>query len=160
MGGQTGLSLIMENENKHFAVAGILIVDGKVLLVRHTYGNAKGKLLIPGGYLNENEMPEKAIVREFIEETSLLVKPKDIVALKMTEDNWYCVFEVEYVNGTAKSDGKENSQAEFFELKDIRNRDDVTETTKNLLKHYKRNRLKKSSYRPLRYAPEEYSLYL
>ncbi|MBN2852327.1 MAG: NUDIX hydrolase [Clostridia bacterium] len=160
MGGQTDLSLIMNTEKKYFAVAGILVVNRQVLLVRHTYGHAKGKLLIPGGYVKENEMPEEAIIREFREETNLTVKPNDVVALKITKDNWYCVFEMEYVDGTAASDGIENSEAGFFDLSEIAKRDDVTETTKDLLKHYKKNRLKKSVHRPKRYAAGEYSLYL
>lgn len=150
----------MERENRHFAVAGILIVNNKVLLVRHTYGNAKGRLLIPGGYVNKGEMPENAVSREFIEETSVIAIPKDIVAIKVTKNNWYIVYEMEYVSGDAISDGKENSQASYFSIKEILNRDDVTETTKELLRTYKHNKLRKSSYCPKRFQKEDYTLYI
>lgn len=43
------------------AVGGILIKDNMVLLVKHTYGSAKGKYLIPGGYLHDNELPVEAV---------------------------------------------------------------------------------------------------
>ena len=35
---------------RHFAVCGIVEIGGKILLVRHTYGTAKGRILVPGGY--------------------------------------------------------------------------------------------------------------
>lgn len=149
----------MERENRHFAVAGILIVDKKVLLVRHTYGNAKGRLLIPGGYVNKGEMPEEAISREFFEETSVNAIPRDIVAIKVTNSNWYLVFEMKFINGNAKSDEKENSQATYFTIDETLNRDDVTNTTKELIRTYQQNKLKKSVYCPKRYQKEDYTLY-
>ena len=44
----------MNNENTNWeqSVAGVVIEDNKVLLARHTYGNGKGMLIIPGGYVN------------------------------------------------------------------------------------------------------------
>ena len=50
-----------ENNNRHFAVCGIVEIDGRILLVRHTYGVAKGRILLPGGYVKENELPTNAI---------------------------------------------------------------------------------------------------
>ncbi len=144
---------------KSFAVAGILIKEDKVLLVRHTYGNAKDKLLIPGGYVNENEMPEQAIIREFKEEKSLSVKSKELVAIKFTTDNWYVVFNMEYISGDKKSDGYENSEVIYLDIKEALKRDDVTNTTKNLLKVFMNNKLEKIEYRPGRYKEDKFSLY-
>ena len=45
-------------ENWQKSVAAIVERDGKVLLVRHTYGAGKGRLIIPGGYLKDNETPQ------------------------------------------------------------------------------------------------------
>ena len=56
-----------EVSTRHFAVCGILEIDGKILFVRHTYGAAKDKILIPGGYVKEKELPTKAVEREFYE---------------------------------------------------------------------------------------------
>ena len=39
-----------ENTNWCQSVAGVVLRDGKVLLVRHTYGVRKGRLIVPGGY--------------------------------------------------------------------------------------------------------------
>ena len=44
------------NDNYSFSVGCMVRKKNQVLLVRHTYGNAKGKLLIPGGFCHENEL--------------------------------------------------------------------------------------------------------
>lgn len=33
------------------SVTGVVIHEEKVLLVRHTYGDGKGLLIVPGGYI-------------------------------------------------------------------------------------------------------------
>ena len=57
--------------NRYFTVCGIVEINGKILLVRHTYGTAEGRILVPGGYVEEGELPSKAIVREVFEETGV-----------------------------------------------------------------------------------------
>ncbi len=37
--------------NGLITVCGIVEIDSKVLLVRHTYGTAKNRILCPGGYV-------------------------------------------------------------------------------------------------------------
>ncbi len=37
--------------NGFFTVCGIVKIDGKIVLVRHTYGTAKNRILCPGGYI-------------------------------------------------------------------------------------------------------------
>ena len=49
----------------------IVIEDEKVLLVKHTYGAAKGKYLIPGGFSEEDEMPQITAEREVLEESGV-----------------------------------------------------------------------------------------
>ncbi len=62
-------------DNYFSSVGAIVIRDEKVLLVRHTYGAAKDKLLNPGGFINKNELPTEAIIREVFEETGVNVAP-------------------------------------------------------------------------------------
>ncbi len=61
-----------ENTNWGQSVAGVVIREGKVLLARHTYGNGKGLLITPGGYLEYGETPQDALKREFLEETNII----------------------------------------------------------------------------------------
>lgn len=53
-----------ENTNWGQSVAGIILKENKVLLVRHTYGSGKGMLIIPGGYVKWNETPQDAVTRD------------------------------------------------------------------------------------------------
>ena len=52
--------------NPCFTVCGIVAIQGKILLVRHTYGIAKGRILLPGGCVREGELPDRAVEREDI----------------------------------------------------------------------------------------------
>ena len=67
-----------ERNNRFFAVCGIVEMDGKLLLVRHTYGTAKDRILLPGGYVKENEIPTISAEREILEETGVACKSKEL----------------------------------------------------------------------------------
>ncbi len=58
-----------------FTVSGCLIVDGKVLLVKH---RKAGFWLKPGGHIEAGELPYLAAIREFQEETGIKVKIRKI----------------------------------------------------------------------------------
>lgn len=55
---------------KSFA-SGYLVRDGKVLLVHH---NKFDKWVPPGGHIEDGETPAETVVREFLEETGLIVE--------------------------------------------------------------------------------------
>ena len=57
--------------NKFYSVCGIVEIEGKVVLVRHTYGSAKDRILLPGGFVQEGELPTAAAERELLEETGI-----------------------------------------------------------------------------------------
>ena len=77
---------------RHFAVCGIVEIGGKILLVRHTYGTAMGRILVPGGYVREGEMPDRAVEREIYEETGVVCKARSLAALEMRPERWCAVF--------------------------------------------------------------------
>ena len=125
----------MENGNTNWgqSVTGVVIRDGKVLLARHTYGAAKGKLIIPGGYVNVGESPQAALVREYQEETGILVEPREIIGIRFNTHDWYVAFRAEYVSGDASSDQDENSEVLWLEIEEALGRADVPELTKRLI---------------------------
>lgn len=41
--------------NKYYTICGITEIGGKIPLVRHTYGAAKDRILLPGGFVSEGE---------------------------------------------------------------------------------------------------------
>ena len=126
----------MGNENTNWgqSVTGVVIKEDKVLLARNTYGGGKGMLIIPGGYVNFEETPQEALVREYMEETQIEVKPMDIIGVRFNMHDWYIAFRAEYVSGEASSDHDENSEVLWIDINDALSRDDVPELTKSLIK--------------------------
>lgn len=148
--------------NKYFTVCGIVEMDGEILLVRHTYGTAKERILLPGGYVVENELPSKAVEREIFEETGVIVKTQSVFATQFKLQQWCIVFITEYISGTPKSDGYENSEVILLRAEDAVKRDDITNMSRQILKAYisnKNNELKKSNYVPQSSKTDEYEIY-
>ncbi|MFX1284302.1 MAG: NUDIX domain-containing protein [Promethearchaeota archaeon] len=83
----------------HFiGVGGVIFHNARVLLVKLTYGPAKGKWLIPGGLVDPGETLQEAIKREISEETGQEIKPLGIIGMRSmvrATDNLtdlYCIF--------------------------------------------------------------------
>jgi 8-oxo-dGTP diphosphatase len=55
--------------------------NSRILLVRRKNDPFKGMLSIPGGFINEGETAEDAMIREAKEETSLVVEPIAILGV-------------------------------------------------------------------------------
>ena len=62
-------------------VAAAVVDGGRVLLVRHTYGEKVGRWVMPGGYAQSHERLDQAAVREVKEEVSLETEVVDAIAL-------------------------------------------------------------------------------
>lgn len=84
------------SDNSFASVGAIVFRDDKVLLVRQTFGSAKGKLLNPGGRLQHGEMPEDAAKREVFEETGVTAEPLGVLAVRCSPG--YMVFLCRHVS--------------------------------------------------------------
>ena len=124
-----------ENETTNWSqsVTGIVIRENKVLLARHTYGAGKGRLIVPGGYVNVGESPQEAVMREVMEETGIQVRPKEIIGIRFNQKDWYVAFLAEYISGDAVSDGMENSEVIWMDIEEALGREDVADLTKKLI---------------------------
>lgn len=122
-----------DNTNWSQSVAAVVIRDNKVLLARHTYGNGKGMLIIPGGYVNFGESPQDALIREFKEETKITVEPKRVIGIRFNIRDWYVVFSADYISGDASSDNDENSEVVWIDVETVFSRDDVPDLTKKMI---------------------------
>jgi 8-oxo-dGTP diphosphatase len=60
--------------NPVLTVDGVLVIDGKLLLVRRGREPEKGKLALPGGIVEYGETTEEAVVREIEEEAGITTK--------------------------------------------------------------------------------------
>ncbi len=148
--------------NGFFTVCGVLEMDGKVLLVRHTYGTAKDRILCPGGYVEEHELPTRAIEREFLEETGVVAKAKSLLSMQFKSDQWCAVFVMEYLSGTPKSDHYENSEILLLDPAEATNREDITNMSRELLKIYinsKDRAWEQNAYIPKSSTENDYALF-
>lgn len=148
--------------NRHFAVCGAVFISGKVMLVRHTYGKAKDRLLLPGGFVKENELPTAAAEREIFEETSVRAKAESIISVQFKPDQWCIVFLMDYIDGTPESDHYENSEVVLLTLEDALKRDDMTNMSRAILAalHEKRYaELAESGYCATDSTPENYRIF-
>ena len=147
--------------NKYYTVCGIVPIDGKILLVRHTYGMAKDKLLLPGGYVTEGELPTEAVAREIREETGVIAKAKALFAMQFTANQWCAVFLMDYLEGTPVSDGHENSEVRLLTPDEALAREDMTYLSRAILTAYRQKLpvLEKSSYIGRFHTPEDYVIF-
>ncbi len=147
--------------NKYYTVCGIVEIEGKVLLVRHTYGNAKDRILLPGGFVQENELPTAAVEREILEETGVTAKANSIIAMQFKPEQWCAVFVMEYISGKPVSDGYENSEVLLLTAEEAVARDDITNMSSEILKAYmsKPSELQKSGYIPASADKESYVIF-
>lgn len=103
---------------------GVVIRDGKALLVQRGVNPGKGNWQIPGGYVEVDEEIHAAVEREVLEEASVVAKVTDCLGFRHSSAtgpdrpfaNIYLVFRLEAVSGEPKCDGLETVDAGFFDL--------------------------------------------
>lgn len=62
-------------------VGAVVVRDGHVLLIRRGKEPLRGRWLVPGGTVEWGETLEAAVAREVLEETGLVVRPREVVAV-------------------------------------------------------------------------------
>jgi ADP-ribose pyrophosphatase YjhB (NUDIX family) len=60
-------------------VGGVVLIGGRVVLIRRGKEPLRGRWVIPGGTVELGETLQEALVREMREETGLVVRPREIV---------------------------------------------------------------------------------
>jgi 8-oxo-dGTP diphosphatase len=78
------------------AVQGLLERDGRVLLARRAIEPRLGHWDLPGGFVDEGEVPEDAVRRELREETGLDVEPVELMRIDIEPYGDRFVFSVTY----------------------------------------------------------------
>lgn len=152
----------MEN-NRKVSASCVVIRDNKVLMVKHTYGAANGKYLIPGGFCEEGELPQKSAEREVMEETGVVVVASDLLAVRFTMQEVWCIFRGEYVKGEPASDNDENEDALFMSIEEALRSETVVATTREILKSVLRadkQTLQKSSFVNEKFDADTWQLFL
>jgi ADP-ribose pyrophosphatase len=124
------------------AVGGVVIKDGRVLLVRRGKPPAFGEWAIPGGSVELGETLQQAVERELREETGLIVKAGEIChtfeAVKRDDDGrvrfHYVIIDLtaEYLSGEPIP-ASDVTEAAWLKSGDLANRP-VNGTTLELLR--------------------------
>lgn len=83
------MSPVEETRRPSPAVAGVIVEDGRILLIQRGREPSSGKWSIPGGHLEWGETLEHAVRREVSEETGLQVEVGKLAGVfdLMTEDD-------------------------------------------------------------------------
>lgn len=105
------------------AVATVVQKDGKILLVKRAFDPFRGKWMLPAGFVDAGEDPEKAAVREVREETSLDVEIQDLVMVLSGQEydkgsHILIVYRVDIKGGTLDA-GDDAAKAAFFALDEL-----------------------------------------
>ncbi len=85
------------NKKNYIGVYGVILNEGKILLIKKARGPYKGMYDLPGGGVEYGESSEETLRREFLEETGLEIKSP-----KFIQNN---LFTVEYKNSKGEECG-------------------------------------------------------
>lgn len=99
-------------------VGGVVMYKNKVLLVRRARGEDIGEWAIPGGFVEQKETIDDAILREVAEETGINTKIKGLIAVRnriyKSENSAYFIFLLEAESESIKLEKAEVDKVKFF----------------------------------------------
>ena len=114
----------MKYKSPKLTADGIIVDNGKILLIRRKSAPFKGKWALPGGFVEYNERVENATIREVFEETGLKTKIVDLVGIYSDPDRdprghiVTVVYLDERQGGDLKA-GDDAAEAKFFEISQL-----------------------------------------
>ncbi len=104
-------------------VGAFLEREGRLLVVKRTYGTIKGLWSIPSGYVEPHESVLMTLEREVQEETGVVARVGPLLGVRnrVTQDvnDTFLIFRMEYVSGEPRPDGQEVSAAAFVPLDEL-----------------------------------------
>jgi ADP-ribose pyrophosphatase YjhB (NUDIX family) len=107
--------------------AGVVMRDGKALLVQRGQDPFAGSWQIPGGYAEHDEPLVQAVEREVLEEAGIEARVRDVIAFRHSlggslggpSTNMYMIFRLDLVAGEPFCDGDEIADVGFFSLDEM-----------------------------------------
>jgi len=112
------------NTGYNVGVGGAVVDDGRLLLVRRSSRRGRGNWQIPGGFVEQNETMELAVVREVEEEAGVKTTAQGVLGIRNRYDeeggnSLYIVMLLSRQSGEPNPDMKEVDRAEYFTLAEI-----------------------------------------
>ncbi|MEM2007214.1 MAG: NUDIX hydrolase [Sulfolobales archaeon] len=126
------------------AVAAVLMLDDRILLIKRKYPPAVGKWSLPGGVIEPGEGLVDAARRELKEETGLEAEPLGVlwvlnnIVLDASGKVKYhyliidILFDGRTIHGVPRASG-DASDVDWFSLSEVKQRNDVSRTVKKLV---------------------------
>ncbi len=112
------------NTGYSVGVGGAVVADGQLLLVRRASRRGRGNWQIPGGFVEQNETMELAVLREVEEEAGVKTTVQGVLGIRNRHDeeggnSIYVVMLLSPSSGEPNPDMKEVDRAEYFSLPEI-----------------------------------------
>ena len=112
------------NTGYNVGVGGAVVNDGRLLLVRRASRRGRGNWQIPGGFVEQNETMELAVVREVEEEAGVTAAVQGVLGIRNRYDDeggnsLYIVMLFNPQYGEPNADMREVDRAEYFSLEEI-----------------------------------------
>jgi 8-oxo-dGTP diphosphatase len=114
----------MSYKSPKLTVDGIVLSDGKILLIKRKNDPFIGKWALPGGFVDYGEKVEDAVIREIHEETGLKTSINQIFGVYSDPNRdprghtVSVVFLLDIINGELKAN-EDASDAKFFKLNEL-----------------------------------------
>ncbi|MDE0822351.1 MAG: NUDIX domain-containing protein [Dehalococcoidia bacterium] len=112
------------NTGYNVGVGGAVVNDGRLLLVRRLSRRGRGNWQIPGGFVEQDETMELAVVREVEEEAGVTSTVQGVLGIRNRYDaeggnSLYIVMLLRPQSGEPNPDMTEVDRAEYFSLAEI-----------------------------------------
>lgn len=112
------------NTGYNLGVGGAVVDDGRLLLVRRASRRGRGSWQIPGGFVEQDETMELAVVREVVEEAGVTATVQGVLGIRNRYDeeggnSTYVVLLLSPQSGEPTPDMTEVDRAEYFSLAEI-----------------------------------------
>jgi 8-oxo-dGTP diphosphatase len=104
------------------AVGAMIVESARILLVQRAFAPEKGKWCLPAGYLDVGELPEHAVAREVLEETSLNIEVDSLETVFGDASGRgaavILVYRARRISGVLRA-ADDAADARFFDLDDL-----------------------------------------
>lgn len=112
------------NTRYNLGVGGAVVKDDKLLLVRRASRRGRGNWQIPGGFVEQDETMEQAVVREVQEESGVTAEVVGVLGVRNrydpdTDNSTYVILALSPVEGEPTPDAHEVDMAGYFSLEEI-----------------------------------------
>ena len=112
------------NTGYNVGVGGAVVNDGRLLLVRRASRRGRGNWQIPGGFVEQDETMELAVVREVEEEAGVKTTVQGVLGIRNRYDeeggnSLYIVLLLSPQSSEPNADMKEVDRAGYFTLAEI-----------------------------------------